>query len=95
MPISTIAVWVVGTTSEGGTLLARSVVLCPGLNIIETNIVNAITLLTSRIPLPLEVLLGMAGDLHRCPGLDKVLRDVLPVTMAIHMQTAEEQPAMR
>jgi hypothetical protein len=90
LPNTTIAVWVVNTTSEGGTFLVESVVLCPGLSIIETNIINAIALPTTRIPQPLEILLSMARDLHWCPSLDKVLRDALPVTTTIHMQAAKE-----
>jgi hypothetical protein len=34
----------------------------------------------------------MAGDLHRCPGGDKVPGDVLPITAAIHAQTTKELP---
>ena len=81
---STIVVRIVGAAIEGMPLPSGSVVLHPWLNIMEANIIDAVTLLAASVPLLEKVLLSMARDLHRCPSGDKVLRDILPVAAAVH-----------
>jgi hypothetical protein len=80
---STIVVRIVGAAIEGISLPSGSVVLHPWLNIIEANVIDAVALPAGSVLLLEKVLLGMAGDLHRCPGGDKVLRDILPVAAAV------------
>lgn len=89
-----VAVRVVGTAGEGECLPARSVVQRPGLGVVEANIVDAVALPRGGALQPAEVLLSVAGDLHRRLGGDKVLGDVLPIAAAVHEQPAEELPAV-
>jgi hypothetical protein len=69
--------------------------LHPGLIIAEANVVDAAALLPGSVLHPAEILLGMARDLHWCPGGNEVLRDVLPVASTKHTQTVEEIPTLR
>jgi hypothetical protein len=90
----TIAAWVVGTSGEAESFPVGSIILSSRLGIIEADVVDAIALPTSRILQPSKVLLGMVGDLQWCSSGDKVLRDVLSVFTAIHLQTMKELPAL-
>ena len=87
---STIAARVVGTSTEVEPFPVGGIILSPRLGIVEADVVDAIALPTSRILQPPEVFLGMARDLQRCPSGDEVLRDVLPTTTAVHLQTTKE-----
>jgi hypothetical protein len=59
------------------------------------NIVDAAALPPSCVHHPTEILLGMARDLHQCPGGNEVLGDVLLVTSTIRTQTVEKIPTLR
>ena len=92
---STIAIRIVGATIGVIPLPSGSVVLHPWLNIREANIIDAVTLPVGSVPMLEKELLGMARDLHRCSSGDKVLRDILPVATAVHLQTTKKQPVVR
>lgn len=83
MATSAIVFWVVGAAVEGEPLQTRSIILQPRLNIVDTNVIDAATLFLGGVH-PTEVLLGMAGNLHRCPSGNKVPRDIFPVATAKH-----------
>ena len=87
---STIAAWVVGTTSEAEPFPVGGIILSQRLGIIEADVIDAIALPTSRILQPSKVLLGMARDLQWCPSGDEVPRDVLPIATAVYLQTTKE-----
>jgi len=85
MSTKAIVICVVDTSTKGGPLLDRSICLQEGLKIIKSNVIDAITLLLGTIFFPEEVLLSMAGNLHWGLGGNKVPRDVLPISVTVHM----------
>jgi hypothetical protein len=86
-----IDIWII-RTSKGEWLPTGRVIQGLRFIIIEANIINTVALFFVGALQPTKVLLRMAGDLHRCPGGDKVPGDVLPITAAIHAQTTKELP---
>ena len=85
MSTKVVLICVVDTSIKCGPLLGRSICLQQGLKIIKSNVIDAITLLLGAIFFPEEVLLSMAGNLHWGLGGNKVPRDVLPISVTIHM----------
>ena len=85
MSTKAILICVVDSSTKGGPLRDRSIFLRQGLNIIKSNVIDAITLLLGAIFFPKEVLLSMAGNLHWGFGGNKVDRDVLPISTTVHM----------
>jgi hypothetical protein len=85
---------VVAAGEEGGCLPPGRVVggRCPGLGVVEADVVDAVALPRGGALQPAVVFLRVAGDLHRRPGLDEVSGDVLPVAAAEHAQPTEELP---
>ena len=85
MSTKAVVICVVDTSTKGGPHLDRSNYLRQGLKIIKSNVIDAITLLLGAIFFPKEVLLSIVGNLHRGLGGNKVPRDVLPISVTIHM----------
>ena len=85
MSTKAIVICFVDTSTKVGPLPSRSICLRQGLKIIKSNVIDAITLFLGAVFFPKEVLLSIVGNLHRGLGGNKVPRDVLPISVTVHM----------